>query len=353
GDLDGDGDLDAVTVSFGDGSRVWLNDGAGFFSDSGQWLESATGREVELGDFDGDFDLDIYVRAHREPDRIWLNDGHGQFSDRRLVLHDDGGSGVVLADADGDYDLDVWIFGTNGQIYLNVCGVDLAVSKTGTPAVVQATNRLIYTVAVTNLGPSVVSNVVVADHLPDGVSFSASLPLPDGMAGGSLTWLLGDLPVYAGWIATIAVEVDTNTTGSLTNRVVLTSDGFDVRLGNNTGLAVNRVPDTDLDMIADLFDADDDGDNMSDADELVANTDPLDPTSCLFLTIEPGSNGTINALQFPSSTGRFYHLERRLDLTTGDWGRIQTNIPGTGEMIDLIGPNSPSGSFFRIVVERP
>ncbi|MCP4149004.1 MAG: hypothetical protein GY757_14750 [bacterium] len=35
GDLDGDGDLDAYDARYGF-NRVWLNDGAGKFSDSGQ-----------------------------------------------------------------------------------------------------------------------------------------------------------------------------------------------------------------------------------------------------------------------------------------------------------------------------
>ena len=58
GDLDGDGDLDAVVASFGGSSRVYFNQGgdqggvAGIFVDSGQTLSPAAAVDVELQDLD-------------------------------------------------------------------------------------------------------------------------------------------------------------------------------------------------------------------------------------------------------------------------------------------------------------
>jgi hypothetical protein len=69
GDLDGDGDLDAIVANSSyldaegepvdyDPNRVWLNDGRGTFVDSGQKLGTQPSYSIALGDLDGDGDLD-------------------------------------------------------------------------------------------------------------------------------------------------------------------------------------------------------------------------------------------------------------------------------------------------------
>ena len=42
GDIDGDGDLDAVVGNDGTPNKLWLNDGSAMFSDSGQSFYSAS-----------------------------------------------------------------------------------------------------------------------------------------------------------------------------------------------------------------------------------------------------------------------------------------------------------------------
>ncbi len=60
GDVDGDGDLDAFVSNYGV-NKVWVNDGGGVFSDSGQSLGSSWSVGVALGDVDGDGDPDAFV----------------------------------------------------------------------------------------------------------------------------------------------------------------------------------------------------------------------------------------------------------------------------------------------------
>jgi len=115
GDLDGDGDLDAfVTNWWGDNigspNRVWLNDGAGDFIDSGQTLGNAVSMCVALGDLNGDGHLDAFVgNYYYQPSQVWLNTGDGTagFTPGEECLPGHHARGVDLGDFDGDGDLDV------------------------------------------------------------------------------------------------------------------------------------------------------------------------------------------------------------------------------------------------------
>ena len=122
GDFDGDGDLDAFVSNLSQGNRVWLND-AGVFTDSAQSLGDHGSLETALGDLDGDGDLDAFVANGVQPNRVWWNDG-GIFSDSGQLLGNHSTIGVALADLDGDGDLDAFTAnGTQGnRIWQNESG---------------------------------------------------------------------------------------------------------------------------------------------------------------------------------------------------------------------------------------
>ncbi|HET6445235.1 MAG TPA: S8 family serine peptidase, partial [candidate division Zixibacteria bacterium] len=117
GDLDGDGDLDAFVGNadyYGNpANTVWLNDGSGLFSDSGQRLGNSFTWSIALGDLDGDGDLDAFEANGEEwdplPNKVWLNDGHGAYSDSGQSLGTEVSRGVALGDLDGDGDLDAFV----------------------------------------------------------------------------------------------------------------------------------------------------------------------------------------------------------------------------------------------------
>ncbi len=129
GDLDQDGDLDAfITIAEAMAFQVWLNDGAGGFSDSGQSLPSSNGQGVALGDLDGDGDLDAFMANTGSSDAgsgntVWLNDGNGVFFDSGLRLGSAYSLGVALGDLDGDGDLDAFVansyFSSSSSDYSN------------------------------------------------------------------------------------------------------------------------------------------------------------------------------------------------------------------------------------------
>jgi hypothetical protein len=66
-DIDGDGDLDLLVNSLGGGTRAFLNDGKGRFTEmTDGWLVKRLGAtSMALADVDGDGDLDLYVTNYR------------------------------------------------------------------------------------------------------------------------------------------------------------------------------------------------------------------------------------------------------------------------------------------------
>jgi hypothetical protein len=130
GDVDVDGDLDALFGNDFGPDRLYLNDGSGVFNLAGSQLPAIADatRAIAMGDVDGDGDLDALIGNHLEPDRLYLNDGAGVFSDTtgRLPVFLDPTSAVALGDVDEDGDLDALIgnstaaySGEQDRLYLN------------------------------------------------------------------------------------------------------------------------------------------------------------------------------------------------------------------------------------------
>jgi hypothetical protein len=132
GDVEGDGDLDAFigNSAFPSRNRLYLNDGAGVFTDATSQIPSHTDRtsSITLGDVDGDGDLDAFIGngatgGNEELDRLYLNNGVGVFSDAPLQVpsYEEITEDVVLADVDNDGDLDavVAVLRSQSHLFLN------------------------------------------------------------------------------------------------------------------------------------------------------------------------------------------------------------------------------------------
>ncbi len=127
GDLDGDGDLDAVFANpMQNHGEVWLNDGAGVFINSEQQL-TQYGHGVGLADFDHDDDLDILMVCHQGilPSKIFFNNGSGQFTDSGQELESTRHSGVdvnlIDLNNDGHMDAHIVYYSSSGvpdKVYL-------------------------------------------------------------------------------------------------------------------------------------------------------------------------------------------------------------------------------------------
>ena len=114
-DLDHDGDVDLVFANGGP-NTVWFNDGQGNFTEATQRLGTHRAYAVALHDLDGDRDIDAFFAASDyQGSRVWLNDGKGGFKDSELALGKGSALDVVVADIDGDGDADAILANRNLQ----------------------------------------------------------------------------------------------------------------------------------------------------------------------------------------------------------------------------------------------
>ncbi len=154
GDMDSDGDLDAVgagccgaTAFYGEGKTevfspfnvVWFNQGGRQADREGRFVSthempSLGAAAVALGDLDGDGDLDAFFgndwftqtpESHPpkeigEPDTVWINPGDGMLTDSGQRLGSARAQDVALGDLDGDGDLDAFVANSGAdEVWLN------------------------------------------------------------------------------------------------------------------------------------------------------------------------------------------------------------------------------------------
>ena len=208
GDVDGDGDADFWVANQDYVNKLFLNDGSGVFSDSGQILDSnpATGgnplrtRGGRMGDFDSDGDLDILeTNQSRQVNRLWTNNGSGVFTASNLPGPNSYRPDLDVGDLDGDGDLDLFFTGTQDlsfnassqSVWTNdnpVINVSLAVDNA---SVSEAAGVATVTATISGTsGSPVTVSLGLSGTATDGVDYNASgteIVIPGGSTSGSIT----------------------------------------------------------------------------------------------------------------------------------------------------------------------
>jgi uncharacterized repeat protein (TIGR01451 family) len=126
---------------------------------------------------------------------------------------------------------------------------DLAVFKTG-PASALAGSNMVYSITVTNLGPSAATNLVVKDWLPSGFSYISSTPSGATVASNVVTWSVARLAANAKTNFTVTARSAEG--GTFTNLATATSDAYDPNGGNSDGSSTNSQARTTVSARADV-----------------------------------------------------------------------------------------------------
>ncbi len=156
---------------------------------------------------------------------------------------------------------------------------DLSIVKTANPSPVHAGAQLIYTLVITNNGPSTATNIIVTDNVP------ACFSTPEYSTNAGLTWNPWTSSVNIGSLASglsstvlLRGTVCTNGTSSITNTATVSSDTDDPNLSNNTSTTTTNItPVSDL------------------AITKQANPEPVDVGSQLTYTLVITNNGPSTA----------------------------------------------------------
>jgi hypothetical protein len=173
-DIDGDGDQDLVitqgckrtgsnyqtepSACRGDKLRIWVNDGAGGFTDQTSTRFPATTynmTSIKVGDMDRDGDLDIVVGAYtgfnipatNQSVYLYLNNGAGVFTDATYPRIPNASpnyvNGLALADVNKDGALDILETGSNSWPCFNASSMKLYLN-TGNGFFFNVSNQLPY-----------------------------------------------------------------------------------------------------------------------------------------------------------------------------------------------------------------
>ncbi len=102
--------------------------------------------------------------------------------------------------------------------------IRVELEKSGSPATVAPGGTLSYTIKYSNSGTKSLTNVIITENYPEGVTFISADPAPD--AGTNNKWTIGTLPAGASGQIIIKVKVSKSRDLSFTETGSVTGEGF-------------------------------------------------------------------------------------------------------------------------------
>ncbi|MEM7395676.1 MAG: hypothetical protein AAF492_25370, partial [Verrucomicrobiota bacterium] len=229
---------------------------------------------------------------------------------------------------------------------------DLRIEQTVNRTNLLSGTNLTYTLVVTNYGTATASGVRIINTLPGGVQFqSASYPATLTNVN-EVVFSLGLLGPGAHTSIVLQVTVSSGLPASMTNWAEVASSDPEHILSNNRASVETVLPDTDGDGLANPADPDDDNDFFSDLEESIADTDPLDASSYLWVEVERTTTQGVFRLTFPTSANRQYFIQSSSNLFHG-WTTVISSMSGSGGFMACPVMSDEDSRYFRVGVESP
>jgi len=122
-DIDLDEDQDVFVTDYIGASKLWLNDGNGFFIQSPQYFPFQEDHDAKIADLNGDTYPDIFIISHAAPSKVYFNNGDGSFisGQQNIGTSTDYPGKILLGDVDNDSDIDAFIsyYQNPNRLWLN------------------------------------------------------------------------------------------------------------------------------------------------------------------------------------------------------------------------------------------
>jgi hypothetical protein len=145
GDVDEDGRCDLFFCGLGGGSRLYRNLGNWKFEDiteqAGITCKDLDATGAVFADINGDGHLDLLVNSIGQGTHIFINDGHGHFRQSAQVLNvGRGGTSLAMADAGGTGRLDLYIANYRASTIMDAPGTRFSMRMVNNKAEVASIN---------------------------------------------------------------------------------------------------------------------------------------------------------------------------------------------------------------------
>jgi len=342
-DIDNDGDFDAFTGALDGTVRFYENIGtvlAPVFNQAAGAANPFDGIDIGtdsvpwLGDIDGDGDFDALVGDYLGNVHSFENIGSvgsAAMSELTGASNPFDGKGAtlaaapVMADLDGDGDLDAYFGNYFGSVdfFANTTEADLELTQSDSPDPVLVGSDITFTLNVRNNGPDRARSIIVTDTLPAGVNYVSAISDDGGActeSAGIVTCNLNDMA--NGDQVNVDVVVTPLSVTTLSNNASVAAYDVDPVTVNNSSVeqtSVDPVADVRISQ-SDLADpvfagrnitynlsVTNDGPNTATS---VVVTDTL-PASAVFISASPGDGS------FCSETGGLVSCSLN-DMANGD-----------------------------------
>lgn len=191
---------------------------------------------------------------------------------------------------------------------------DLTVSKTDNVDSVNRGQSVIYTIVVTNSGPSTATNVTVTDILPTGMTFQSATT---GFTNNAGTVTGSIASIASGQSATVTITATVNNDvpngANLTNTATVNAAG-ETTTNNNTATAITSVLTT-ADISGTVFN-DADGDGVQDSGEVGVPNIPMVVLNTSNVVVQRATTNAQGFFSFTSLPLGTYSVAPATDVTT-------------------------------------